>query len=53
MAKSFRKFREDSYGDWDDQDNDIREKHKKMESRRDQRRKKLSEQQSVNDTDEQ
>jgi|TARA_R110000782_G_scaffold79871_4_gene158395 hypothetical protein len=46
MAKSFRKFHEDSsYGgdEWGDSDSRIRQKDAQLQSRREQRRKKTSE----------
>lgn len=52
MAKSFKKYREDSYdNEWDDDDRDIRQKDMRMQSRRDQRRQKTTEKFSAMDED--
>lgn len=41
MAKSFRDFCDETYdNEWDNEDGDVRQKDRKLQSRRDQRRRK-------------
>lgn len=52
MAKSFKKFREDAYDDeWGDDDEHIKSKDRRLEARRDRRKKKVDEKLSVFDED--
>jgi hypothetical protein len=46
MAKSFKKFREEWDDDWDNGDDDVRRKERKMMTRRDKRRVKAQEKNS-------
>lgn len=48
MAKSFKEFRKQWDDEWDD-DNDMKYKDKKLQSRRDQRKRKAGERNSILD----
>jgi hypothetical protein len=46
MPKTFKKFRDEWYDEWDVGDDDFRKKDNRLKDRRDQRRKKVSEKNS-------
>jgi hypothetical protein len=54
MAKSFKKFREDYYDDeWSNDESEIDSKEKRLQNRRDKRKKKVAEQHAIFDENDQ